>query len=61
MLVANLPIGLASVDCDGSETSLLDCVSSEDDLAFCTPPGNFTDATVLACANSAGGVHRIPW
>eukprot|EP00892_Ulva_mutabilis_P004968 jgi/Ulvmu1/2843/UM144_0008.1 len=55
VLVANLPVGLASVDCNGTETSLLQCTSSQEAIPTCgVPNSQFTDATVLACANSAG-------
>lgn len=56
VLVADLPVSLASVDCNGDETSLLQCTSNGEDLRGCTVPDtNFTDATVLACANTAAG------
>lgn len=58
VLVANLPVGLASVDCEGTEASLLQCTSSTDALRGCTVPDtNFTDATVLACADTAPGAE----
>lgn len=54
VLVATLPVVLASVDCNGTETSLLDCTSSQDDLLQCGIENtNLTDATVLTCANTA--------
>eukprot|EP00892_Ulva_mutabilis_P004962 jgi/Ulvmu1/2838/UM144_0002.1 len=54
VLVAALPVALASVDCDGNETSLLECTSSQEELRNCKlPDSNLTDATVLACANAA--------
>lgn len=57
VLVANLPVGLASVDCDGTETSLLQCSSSQKDIPGCRILNqNFTDSTVLACANSSPGM-----
>lgn len=57
VLVSSLPVGLASVDCSGTETSLLDCTSSRDDIQSCDVPNtNLSDATVLACANSTAGV-----
>lgn len=53
VLVANLPVGIASVDCNGTETSLLQCTSSQSAIQSCGVPGSsFTDATVIACANS---------
>ena len=53
VLAASLPVGLASVDCNGTETSLLDCTSSQDDLQQCGVDNtNLTDATVLTCANT---------
>eukprot|EP00892_Ulva_mutabilis_P008495 jgi/Ulvmu1/6017/UM260_0001.1 len=60
-LVSTLPVGLASVDCVGNETSLLQCTSSRVDGEECgCPAGNFTDATFLACANSAGDCPSPP-
>eukprot|EP00892_Ulva_mutabilis_P007855 jgi/Ulvmu1/5441/UM223_0002.1 len=62
VLTASLPVGLASVDCDGNETSLLQCASLDVAQA---PFGcgifnsNATDATVLACANSAAGCPEV--
>ena len=54
VLVASLPVGLASVDCNGTEASLLDCTSSQNDLQQCgIADTNLTDATVLTCANTA--------
>eukprot|EP00892_Ulva_mutabilis_P004965 jgi/Ulvmu1/2840/UM144_0005.1 len=53
VLVANLPVGIASVDCNGTETSLLQCTSSQEEIPNCrVSDSEFTDATVLACANS---------
>ena len=52
------PVGLAAVDCAGTETSLLDCSSDDNGLSLCgSDRGNTTDATVLACGNSAPGAH----
>lgn len=60
VLVANLPVGLASVDCNGTETSLMQCSSSQDDIPGCRILNqNFTDSTVLACANSNNGVLLV--
>ena len=56
VLVSNLPIGLASVDCNGSETSLLQCSTSEFQIEFCgVRDTDLSDATVLACADLTGG------
>eukprot|EP00892_Ulva_mutabilis_P012285 jgi/Ulvmu1/9429/UM051_0057.1 len=56
VLVSRLPVGLASVDCDGTETSLLQCTSSQTDLRACAMEDtDFTDATVLACGTTAAG------
>eukprot|EP00892_Ulva_mutabilis_P004970 jgi/Ulvmu1/2845/UM144_0010.1 len=53
VLAADIPVGIATVDCNGTETSLLQCTSSLDQARACVvPQSNFTDATVLACANS---------
>lgn len=53
VLVASLPVGLTSVNCDGTEMSLLECSVSEDDLKECGIDGtNLTKATVLACGNT---------
>eukprot|EP00892_Ulva_mutabilis_P001478 jgi/Ulvmu1/11330/UM074_0045.1 len=47
-----IPPGLAAVDCEGSEASLLDCPSSQQLLHRCNVPNsNLTDATLLACAD----------
>ena len=65
VLVANLPIGLASVDCNGTETSLLDCTSSPEAIPFCDSGDNYTAAVVLACSNSTEGAitmgHARPY
>ena len=55
---ADLPPGTSAVDCDGTEASLLDCLSS---APFgiqqeCSRPGSANDATVLACGTSSAGV-----
>eukprot|EP00892_Ulva_mutabilis_P008274 jgi/Ulvmu1/5819/UM025_0076.1 len=56
VLVASLPVGLASVDCDANATSLLQCTSSQNELRMCRVEGtNLTDATVLACGMTAAG------
>ena len=52
VLVENLPVGLASVDCNGNETSLLECTSSPEAIPFCDSGDNYTDVTVLACSNA---------
>jgi len=55
VLVSNLPIGLASVDCNGSETSLLQCSTSDDKIRECGVRGtDLSDALVLACADLTG-------
>lgn len=54
-----MPVGLASVDCDGTETSLLQCSSSEDNLRQCgVPNSNLTEATILACATTDSSAPR---
>lgn len=53
---SDLPVGLAEVDCDGDEASLLDCTFNRFEIQRCGISGtNMTEATVLACANSASG------
>lgn len=60
VLAASLPVGLASVDCDGTETSLLECSSSEEDLGQCGIANtNLTKATVLACGKT--GPSALPY
>eukprot|EP00892_Ulva_mutabilis_P008499 jgi/Ulvmu1/6020/UM260_0004.1 len=61
VLLSSLPVGLVSVDCTGSETSLLQCMSGRDEFRQCgSPLRNFTDATVLACADSQTGIYSTP-
>lgn len=62
VLDASLPVGLAAVDCTGSEASLLACPSDDAGLLRCAiPDSNATDATVLACGNTTGGGgHTLP-
>ena len=66
VLDENLPVGLAAVDCDGTEDSLLDCAFDNARARFCAAGGfaraassakgiNATDGTVLACADAAAG------
>lgn len=57
VLVASLPAGLSSVDCNGNETSILQCLSAAPTRELCgIPNSNLTQATVLACASSAEGI-----
>ena len=69
VLDENLPVGLAAVDCDGTEDSLLDCTFDNDRARFCIAGGfgsgasstkgvNATDGTVLACADAAVGANH---
>jgi len=61
VLVESLPVGLASVDCNGTETSLLECSSSEEDLQQCGIENtNLTKATVLACGNTGPSAPPPP-
>eukprot|EP00892_Ulva_mutabilis_P001591 jgi/Ulvmu1/11432/UM076_0006.1 len=61
VLAGNLPVGLASVDCNGSEASLLECTSSLRDVQDCgIDSTNLTDATVLACGNAAPSCAKTP-
>eukprot|EP00892_Ulva_mutabilis_P005579 jgi/Ulvmu1/3393/UM016_0009.1 len=61
VLAANLPVVLASVDCDGNETSLLECTSGPNDVSRCGIDNtNLTDATILACGNSAPSCGKTP-
>lgn len=50
LLGGALPVALAEVDCDGSETSLLECASTDASIRFCG-----LDNTVLACINTVAG------
>lgn len=50
---ASIPVALAIIDCDGDETSLLQRSSSPPDLRSCfVDYTDYTDGTILACANS---------
>lgn len=61
VLVESLPVALASVDCDGTETSLLACSSSEEDLQECGIANtNLTKATVLACGKAGNSAPPTP-
>eukprot|EP00892_Ulva_mutabilis_P006138 jgi/Ulvmu1/3897/UM018_0119.1 len=61
VLAATLPVGLASVDCNGNESSLLECTSSQRDLELCgTGSTNLTDATVIACGKAAPSCEFTP-
>ena len=58
VLTANLPVAIPSLDCDGDETSLLDCV---------VPTGmgrgrgeRPSCATVLACGDTSAGAGTSP-
>ena len=53
VLFENLPVALAGVDCEGTEASITECQKNDNFIGECT---NITSSTVLACANSAGGV-----
>eukprot|EP00892_Ulva_mutabilis_P012491 jgi/Ulvmu1/9614/UM054_0044.1 len=56
VLLAELPVALAAVNCMGDEESLLDCSSDDAMIRRCgVPDTTFTDSTVLACADVAGG------
>eukprot|EP00892_Ulva_mutabilis_P001727 jgi/Ulvmu1/11555/UM078_0048.1 len=48
------PVALADVDCVGNEASLLDCPSRTGRAARCV---NSTDATIVACGNTAAGCN----
>lgn len=61
VLVASLPVGLASVDCSGTEASLLECSFSKEDVRQCGIDNtNLTKATVLACGNTGPSVLPSP-
>eukprot|EP00892_Ulva_mutabilis_P007291 jgi/Ulvmu1/4934/UM204_0006.1 len=55
VLFENLPVALAAVDCDGTETSISECQSNDGLIGACT---NITSSTVLACGNTAEGCER---
>ena len=57
VLFDNLPVALAAVDCDGSETSITECQTNDGLIGTCT---NVTSSTVLACGNSVDGVMLYP-
>eukprot|EP00892_Ulva_mutabilis_P007273 jgi/Ulvmu1/4918/UM202_0003.1 len=60
VLAAPIPAALVELDCNGNETSLLQCSSSEF-IQRCGIPGtDLTDATVLACANSVSDCPPPP-
>eukprot|EP00892_Ulva_mutabilis_P005584 jgi/Ulvmu1/3398/UM016_0014.1 len=54
VLAAGQHVGLHAVDCDGNETSLLQCTSGNYPVRECNIRSNVTDVTVLACANTSG-------
>lgn len=56
VLFADIPVGLASVDCDGTETSLLECQNNGRLAPRCT---NKTSSTVLACGTTATGAPSV--
>eukprot|EP00892_Ulva_mutabilis_P002373 jgi/Ulvmu1/12136/UM084_0063.1 len=61
VLDAKLPVGLAAVDCEGTEVSLLACPSDEAGIRTCSADdGNAVDATIVACGNSAAGCGQAP-
>eukprot|EP00892_Ulva_mutabilis_P007276 jgi/Ulvmu1/4920/UM202_0005.1 len=61
VFATDLPVGLASVDCAGTETSLLQCESGPGLSNDCGVRGReLTDSTVLACANSAASCPPPP-
>ena len=60
VLEKDIPPGTSAVDCNGTEASLLDCISS---APFgiqqeCSSVGSTKDATVLACGSTSVGVAR---
>ena len=63
VLLGEVPVALAAVECSGTETSLLDCPSNDDLIRRCGVPGTkLSDATVLACADSAGvSLLQLPY
>ena len=63
VFVADVPPGISAVDGDGTETSLLDCISSNvnEIQGECSVPlSTANDATVLACGTaSTGDVPKV--
>jgi len=55
VLAASLPIGISRVNCNGSETSLLQCSFSNASNHCRIPRTNFSDGTVLACGTTGPG------
>ena len=56
VLFADVPVALAAVDCDGTETSLLECQNNGRLASRCT---NKTSSTVLACGTTATGATAV--
>lgn len=67
VLVADIPPGISAVDCDGSETSLLDCTSSNEyeiQSECSVEDSSANDATVIACGTESTGAappHFEQW
>eukprot|EP00892_Ulva_mutabilis_P007859 jgi/Ulvmu1/5445/UM223_0006.1 len=60
VLAAELPMGLARVECQGNETALLQCSAGRSRNACAIRNSNATEATVLACANAEPGCPDMP-
>lgn len=52
VLVSDVPVALAAVDCAGDETSLLECQNNPELIPNCNAE---TSSTVIACGRTTAG------